>query len=93
MLEIPSGEEPDQEIAPAPNLIRVSTVSSRVSPAIPALASQVSLHLSRSGDNVIVTWPEADRLVYEESEGNDWSSQREIASAPTASPPSRAPWR
>lgn len=76
LLEIGSGEGARAEAAP--NLIRISTVSSRPAPSTDGMASPVSLHLSRSGEEVIVAWTAEDRLLYRESRADGWSELLEI---------------
>jgi len=60
------------------DLIRVSTVSNRPAPQIDDLSAEITLYLSRSGDSVIVAWPEKDRLVYRESHEDGWGDPLEL---------------
>jgi len=60
------------------DLIRVSTVANLPAPPIDGSAAPISLYLSRSGDSVIVAWPEGARLVYHESRDGGWGDRLQL---------------
>jgi hypothetical protein len=70
ILDLSTGEDPTSDRGA--DLIRVSTVANLPAPTVGDPSATISLYLSRSGDSVIVAWPEGDRLTYRESVDGDW---------------------
>lgn len=59
------------------HMIRFREVSSRFAP--PVDAGSFTLVLSKSGEDMLVVWPIADRVLYYSSQGeDDWSDRREL---------------
>jgi hypothetical protein len=58
------------------NLIQFRLASNRLAPQIGQGA--VSLFASGTGEDVLVAWAQAERVLYVTSKGNDWNAVREI---------------
>ena len=67
----------DGSVRPPSSLLRVATSSERPAPEIGD--GPVRLHLSESGEELLVTWEKDDALVYRETVAGGWSEARELA--------------
>lgn len=53
-----------------------------VRPAPRVGSAKVAMFLSENGENVLVAWQEAGKIVYKDSEENGWADSREIRLSP-----------
>ncbi len=67
---------PHAVISTAHHLLRFREISSRVAP--PVGAGSFTLFLSKTGEDVVVAWPASDRVLYHNSQEEDWSEKREL---------------
>jgi hypothetical protein len=46
--------------------------------APPVGAGSYTLFLSKTGEDAVVAWPQADRVLYHSSQEDGWSEKREL---------------
>jgi len=67
----------ESSTAPAlTNLIQFRLASNRPAPQVGQ--GTISLFASETGEDVLVAWAQAERVLYVTSKGNDWNAVREI---------------
>lgn len=70
---------PDPETPQSSNFIQFRLASSRPAPAVGAVdADAVRMFISESGENVLIAWPDQNRILYRDTKGEEWNPVREI---------------
>lgn len=77
LLEVdPDPSAPESAAASGPYLFQFRVVSNLAVPRVGPGA--VRLFVSQSGENLTVSWAQADRVVYRNSRNNGWTDAREL---------------
>lgn len=70
---------PEPEAPRSSNFLQFRLASSRPVPDVgTASAETLRVFISESGDNVLIAWPEKNRVLYRDTKGDDWNNVREI---------------
>lgn len=73
----PGSPEPDTPRSS--NFLQFRLASSRAVPEVgTASAETLRVFISESGDNVLIAWPEKNRVLYRDTKGDGWNDVREI---------------
>ncbi|HSK76586.1 MAG TPA: hypothetical protein VLQ45_09025 [Thermoanaerobaculia bacterium] len=70
---------PAPETPQSSNFIQFRLAGSRAVPDVgTASADTLRVFISESGDNVLIAWPDQNRVLYRDTKGEEWNKVREI---------------
>lgn len=70
---------PAPEAPQSSNFIQFRLASSRPAPEVGAVdADALRMFISESGENVLIAWPDQNRVLYRDTRGDGWNAVREI---------------
>lgn len=70
---------PEPEAPQSSNFLQFRLASSRPVPDVgTASADTLRVFISESGDNVLIAWPDKNRVLYRDTKGDQWNAVREI---------------
>lgn len=70
---------PELETPQSSNFLQFRLASSRAVPDVgTASADTLRMFISESGDNVLIAWPDKNRVLYRDTKGDEWNGVREI---------------
>lgn len=70
---------PEPETPRSSNFIQFRLASSRPAPAVGAMdADALRMFISESGENILIAWPDQNRVLYRDTRGEAWNQVREI---------------
>lgn len=70
---------PEPETPQSSNFIQFRLAASRPVPDLgTATADTLRVFISEGGENILIAWPEKNRVLYRDTKGDEWSNVREI---------------
>ncbi|HKV11021.1 MAG TPA: hypothetical protein VJ725_22970 [Thermoanaerobaculia bacterium] len=70
---------PEPEAPQSSNFLQFRLAASREVPDVGAASAEtLRVFVSESGDNVLIAWPDKNRVLYRDTKGDEWNAVREI---------------